>query len=328
MLRYIVKRVMVMIPMLIVLSVVSFVLIQLPPGDYLTTYINRLRSTGAQLDEAAIARIENQFGLGDPPVIQYFKWVYGFARGNMGYSFLYERSINQLISERIGLTIAISFSSLILIWIISFPLGFYSATHQHNALDGFARSVSFFGMSVPEFMLALTLMWLYFAATGKFGGGLYSDRWAGEPMSAGKFLDLLKHLVLPYLVIAVTGTAGLFKVFRANLIDEITKPYMKTAIAKGMPYTRALIKYPVRIALIPFVATVGWALPGLISGQTILAIVMDIPTVAPLLNSSLQNQDMYLGSSIIMILGTLTMIGTLLSDIILALVDPRVRSSL
>jgi peptide/nickel transport system permease protein len=241
---------------------------------------------------------------------------------------VYQRSVRILISERLGNTITLSLSSLILIWFVAFPLGFYSATHQHTGIDNAARSISFFGMSVPQFMLALCLMWLVFKITGKFSGGMFSEDYANQPMNWAKTVDFFKHMWMPYLVIAVTGTGGLFKVFRVNLIDEITKPYMKTAIAKGLSYNRALVKYPVRIALIPFVATVGWALPGLVSGQTILAIVMDLPTVAPLLNAALRNQDMYLGASIIMILGTLTMIGTLLSDIILALVDPRIRSSL
>jgi peptide/nickel transport system permease protein len=326
--KYIIKRTLVLIPLLIVLSVVSFVIIQLPPGDYLTTYVNQLRSTGAQLNEESIKAIEAQFGLNEPPVVQYFKWIGGFLRGNLGFSLLYQRNINQLIGERLGYTVGLSLSSLLLIWLVAFPLGFSSATHQHTPLDSFARSASFLGMSVPEFMLALTLLWLFFKATGRFGGGMFSDEFANEPLSFAKIIDFLKHMWMPYLIIIFTGTAGLFKVFRVNLIDEITKPYMKTAIAKGLSYTRALIKYPVRIALIPFVATVGWALPGLVSGQTILAIVMDLPTVAPLLNGALRNQDMYLGASIIMILGALTMIGTLFSDIILALVDPRVRNSL
>lgn len=314
--------------MLIALSVLSFIIIQLPPGDYLTTYINALRSGGAQVDESTIERLEIQFGLHDPPVLQYFKWIGGVIRGNMGYSFLWQRRVNDLIVERMGTTLALSITSLILIWIIAFPLGFYSATHQHTPLDNLTRSLSFFGMSVPEFMLALVFMWIFYKLTGAYAGGMYSEKYVNSPMSFGKLIDLLKHMWMPYLIIAITGTAGLFKVFRANLIDEITKPYMKTAIAKGLPYQRALIKYPVRIALIPFISTVGWALPGLISGQTILAIVMDLPTVAPLLNGALRNQDMYLGSAIIMILGTLTMLGTLVSDILLAVVDPRARSSL
>jgi peptide/nickel transport system permease protein len=328
MFRYIIKRILVLIPLLVALSILSFIIIQLPPGDYLTTYINTLRSTGAQVDESTIERLEIQFGLHDPPAIQYFKWIGGIVRGNMGYSFLWQRRVNDLIAERLGTTLMLSLTSLALIWVIAFPLGFYSATHQYTPLDSLSRSVSFLGMSIPEFMLALVFMWLFYKLTGTYAGGMYSDKYVNLPMSFGKFLDLLRHMWMPYLIIAITGTAGLFKVFRANLIDEITKPYMKTAIAKGLSYQRALIKYPVRIALIPFISTVGWALPGLISGQTILAIVMDLPTVAPLLNGALKNQDMYLGSAIIMILGTLTMLGTLVSDILLAVVDPRVRSSL
>jgi peptide/nickel transport system permease protein len=285
-------------------------------------------ASGAKLDDESIKALQAQFGLNDPPVVQYFKWAGGFLRGNLGFSLVYQRSVRLLIGERLGNTITLSFSSLILIWLVAFPLGFYSATHQHTGIDNAARSISFLGMSIPEFMLALCLMWIFFRITGKFSGGMFSEEYANQPMSWAKIVDFFKHMWMPYFIIAFTGTAGLFKVFRVNLIDEMTKPYMKTAIAKGLSYTRALIKYPVRIALIPFVATVGWALPGLVSGQTVLAIVMDLPTVAPLLNAALRNQDMYLGASIIMILGALTMIGTLFSDIILALVDPRVRNSL
>jgi peptide/nickel transport system permease protein len=319
---------MILIPMLIALSIACFIIIQLPPGDFLTTYINKLRSTGASIDENIVRQLQEEMGLNDPVMMQYFKWIGNISRGNFGFSFLWQRNVRDLIGGRLGYTMALALSSMILIWLIAFPLGFYSATHQYTFSDGLARSISFFGMSVPEFMLALILMWIYFMNTGSFGGGLYSDRYLLQPFSWGKFVDLLKHIWMPYLIIALTGTAGLFKIFRVNLIDEMKKPYMKTAIAKGLSYKKALLKYPVRIALIPFIATAGWSLPGLISGQTILAIVMDLPTLAPLLNDALKNQDMFLGAAIIMILGTMTMLGTLVSDIFLALVDPRVRSSL
>jgi peptide/nickel transport system permease protein len=328
MLRYIFKRILVLIPIGIVLSFVSFIIIQLPPGDFLSSYIQRLRATGAVVDDALIVQLEKQYGLNESFMAQYFKWVSGFPNGNLGYSFLFRQPVTGLIKERLGLTIAMALSSMVLVWLIAFPLGFYSATHRHRFLDGFIQSASFFGMSIPEFMLALVILWIYYKITGSFAGGLFSARYIDQPMSWAKFLDMVNHLWIPFLIIVVTQTAGLFKTFRVNLIDEINKPYMKTAVAKGLSYRRALIKYPVRIALIPFIATVGWALPGLISGQTILAIVMDLPTVAPLLTSALKGQDMYLAGGVILILGFLTMIGTLLSDIFLALADPRIRNSL
>ncbi len=269
-----------------------------------------------------------RYGMNQPLIIQYFKWIGRVLQGDLGYSFMWNRSVNELINERLGYTISISLISVLLIWIVAFPLAFYSATHQYNVVDYTFTSVSFFGLSIPEFLLALIFMWLYFAATGKFGGGMYSEQYINLPMSWAKFGDLLNHMWMPFLVIIITGTAGLFKTFRANLIDELGKPYVLTARAKGVPYGRLLLKYPARIALIPFISTVGWMLPGLISGQTILSIIMNLPTVGPLLYSALKNQDMFLAGSIVLILGALTMIGTMISDILLAVTDPRTRNEL
>ncbi len=328
MLPFIVKRLLLLVPLLLVFSVVCFIIIQLPPGDFLTTYINTLRSQGARITPEIIAGLEQRYGLNEPMYVQYFKWIGQVLQGDLGYSFSWNRSVNSLIAERLGYTIILGLTSVILIWVIAFPLGFYSATHQYNFIDYSFTSISFLGLSIPEFLLALVIMWIYFLFTGKFGGGMYSDQFADTPMSWAKFLDLLNHIWMPYLVIAVTGTAGLFKTFRANLLDELGKPYVVTAKAKGVPYLRLLIKYPGRIALIPFISTIGWMLPGLISGQTIISIVMNLPTLGPLLISSLRNQDMFLAGSIVLVLGTLTMIGTMISDILLAVTDPRTRHEL
>ena len=328
MLKYIVKRTLVLIPLLLALSVVVFVIIQLPPGDYLTTYINNLRSTGQQVTEDEIAALEARYGFDQPMYVQYMKWAQNLLRGDLGYSFVYKRSVNSLIASRLPATITLSVVSVFLIWIIAFPLGFYSATHKYSLGDYAFTSVSFFGISVPEFLLAIIIMYLYFLTTRQYAGGLYSDEFAGQPWTWAKIVNMLQHVWIPLLIIAFTGTAGLFKTFRANLIDELNKPYVKTARAKGVGNMRLLIKYPVRIALIPFIATVGWLLPGLISGQTILAQVLSLPTVGPLLLTALQNQDMYLAGSIVFIMGVLAMIGTLVSDILLALTDPRIRSSM
>lgn len=328
MLKYIVKRTLVLIPLLLALSVVVFVIIQLPPGDYLTTYINNLRSTGQQVTEDEIAALEARYGFDQPMYVQYMKWMQNLLRGDLGYSFVYKRSVNSLIASRLPATITLSVVSVFLIWIIAFPLGFYSATHKYSLGDYAFTSVSFFGISVPEFLLAIIIMYLYFLTTRQYAGGLYSDEFAGQPWTWAKIVNMLQHVWIPLLIIAFTGTAGLFKTFRANLIDELNKPYVKTARAKGVGNMRLLIKYPVRIALIPFIATVGWLLPGLISGQTILAQVLSLPTVGPLLLTALQNQDMYLAGSIVFIMGVLAMIGTLVSDILLALTDPRIRSSM
>ncbi len=328
MLQFILKRILILIPLLLAFSLICFIIIQLPPGDFLTTYINQLRQQGANIDQDTIDSLEARYGMNEPMIVQYFKWLGRLLQGDLGYSFVWNRSVNILIAERLGYTIILSLTSVILIWIIAFPLGFYSATHKYSIPDYTFTSISFFGLSIPEFLLALILMWVYFIATGKFGGGMYSEKFANLPMSWAKFVDLLNHIWMPYLVIAVTGTAGLFKTFRANLLDELGKPYVVTARAKGVPHMRLLIKYPGRIALIPFISTIGWMLPGLISGQTILAIVMNLPTVGPLLISALKNQDMFLAGSVVFILGALTMVGTMLSDILLALTDPRTRKEL
>ena len=328
MLQYIVKRTLVLIPLLLALSIVVFIIIQLPPGDYLTTYINQLRSTGMEVTEDQIKALEARYGFDQPMYIQYLKWMKNLLKGDMGYSFVYNRPVNALVGSRLPATIAISLVSTILIWLIAFPIGFSSATHKYSFGDYAFTGISFFGVSVPEFLLAILIMYLYFLVTRKYAGGLYSDVYAGKPWTWDKIVDMLKHVWIPLLVIAITGTAGLFKTFRANLLDELGKPYVKTARAKGVSNMRLLIKYPVRIALIPFIATVGWMLPGLISGQTVLSMVLSLPTVGPLLITALQNQDMYLAGSIVFVMGLMAMIGTLVSDILLAVTDPRIRNSM
>ena len=328
MLQYIVKRTLVLIPLLLALSIVVFIIIQLPPGDYLTTYINQLRSTGMEVTEDQIKALEARYGFDQPMYIQYLKWMKNLLKGDMGYSFVYNRPVNALVGSRLPATIAISLVSTILIWLIAFPIGFYSATHKYSFGDYAFTGISFFGVSVPEFLLAILIMYLYFLVTRKYAGGLYSDVYAGKPWTWDKIVDMLKHVWIPLLVIAITGTAGLFKTFRANLLDELGKPYVKTARAKGVSNMRLLIKYPVRIALIPFIATVGWMLPGLISGQTVLSMVLSLPTVGPLLITALQNQDMYLAGSIVFVMGLMAMIGTLVSDILLAVTNPRIRNSM
>ena len=328
MLQYIVKRTLVLIPLLLALSIVVFIIIQLPPGDYLTTYINQLRSTGMEVTEDQIKALEARYGFDQPMYMQYLKWMKNLLKGDMGYSFVYNRPVNALVGSRLPATIAISLVSTILIWLIAFPIGFYSATHKYSFGDYAFTGISFFGVSVPEFLLAILIMYIYFLVTRKYAGGLYSDVYAGKPWTWDKIVAMLKHVWIPLLVIAITGTAGLFKTFRANLLDELGKPYVKTARAKGVSNMRLLIKYPVRIALIPFIATVGWMLPGLISGQTVLSMVLSLPTVGPLLITALQNQDMYLAGSIVFVMGLMAMIGTLVSDILLAVTDPRIRNSM
>lgn len=326
MLTYILKRVVQMIPTLFVISVISFTIIQLPPGDYLTTYINTLRQSGEEVDQARIAALEARYGLNRPMHVQYWNWISGIIlRGDFGYSFQWNRPVSTLIWRRLLMTVLLSMSSLMFVWIVGFTIGLYVATHKYSLGDYLATFLGFIGLATPNFMLALVLMWIAFAYFGQNLGGLFSEAFVDAPWSLAKVGDLLKHLIIPVIVVGTAGTAGLIRIFRANLLDEINKLYVVTARAKGVGETKLLFKYPTRIALIPFVSTVGWQLPALISGSTITAIVLNLPTTGPLLLQSLRSQDMYLAASFIMILSFLTVIGTLLSDILLAWLDPRIR---
>lgn len=323
---FIIKRLLMTIPTLVFISIISFIIIQLPPGDYLTTYISQLEASGAVPDKALIESLTKQYGLDKPMYIQYFKWMGGIMHGDFGYSFEWERPVNTLIWERLGLTLIISVFTLFFTWIVAFPFGVYSATHKYSIGDYIITLIGFIGLAIPNFMLALILMWIGYTQFGLSVGGLFSPEYSQAAWSFGKFLDLLKHMWIPVIVIGTSGTAALIRTMRANLLDEMNKPYVTTARAKGISERKLLYKYPVRIALIPFISTVGWSLPMLISGETIVAVVLNLPTTGPLLLRSLQSQDMYLAGSFIMILSVLTVIGTLISDILLAVVDPRIRS--
>ena len=323
--RYILERILYAIPTLILISIVSFTIIQLPPGDFLTSYIAQLSQAGQTVDEATIAALTKRYGLEQPIYVQYFKWVWGMLRGDFGQSFEWNRPVNTLIWERLALTVAISLCTLIFTWIVAFPIGLYSATHQYSVGDYFVSFLGFIGIAIPQFMLALILMWIAYSYFGQSVGGLFSPEYVEAAWGWAKIMDLLKHLWIPVIIIGMSGTAGLIRTFRANLLDELNKPYVTTARAKGVPERKLLYKYPVRIAMIPFISTVGWSLPGLISGETITSVVLSLPTTGPLLLRALQSQDMYLAGSFVMLLSILTVIGTLISDILLAWIDPRIR---
>lgn len=325
MLQYILRRILYMIPTLILISVVSFIIIQLPPGDFLTSYIAQLSQTGETVDEATIAALKKRYGLDQPYYIQYFMWVKGMFQGDFGQSFEWNRPVSQLIWERLGLTVAVSTFTMLFSWALSFPIGMYSATHQYSAGDYLATFIGYIGLATPNFMIALILMWIAYSVFGASVGGLFSPQYVEAPWSWGKFLDLLNHLWIPAIVIGMGGTAGLIRTLRANLLDELHKPYVVTARAKGVPERRLLWRYPLRMAIIPWISTVGWSLPGIVSGETIVAVVLSLPTTGPLLLRALQSQDMYLAGSFIMFLSFLTVIGTLISDILLGWVDPRIR---
>ena len=317
-----------MIPTLLVVSIISFFVIQLPPGDYLSSYVATLRDQGDLVDEAELAALEKRYGLGKPIYVQYYKWVSGILlRGDWGQSMEWQRPVKELIWDRMALTVVLSTISLLVSWFVAIPVGVYSATHQYSIPDYVMSVFSFIGAGTPGFMLALVVMYLAWSKLGMAVGGLFSEEYITAPWSWAKVVDMLKHLWMPVLIIAINGTAGGIRTTRANLLDEMHKPYVQTARAKGVKEGKMVWKYPVRVAMNPFFSTVGWQLAGLISGQTLLAVVLSLQTTGPLMLRALTSQDMYLAGSFLLLLSTLTVIGTLLSDILLAWVDPRIRMS-
>ena len=328
MLKFILRRLLLFIPTLLAVSMVTFVLIQLPPGDYLSTIIYQLEESGEDVDEALLASLRKRYGLDQPIYMQYLRWIGSIVLdGDFGYSMAHNRPVSDLIWERLAWTLVISFSTLIVTWIIAFPIAIYSATHQYSIGDYAFTFIGFVGRGIPNFMIALILMWIGFSVFNFGIGGLFSEEYRRAPWSLGKFVDLLQHLWVPLVVLGTAGTAGLIRITRANLLDELRKPYVITARAKGLTEQRVVWKYPVRVALNPFISSVGYVLPGLISGSTIISVVLSLPTTGPLLLSALLSQDMYLAGSFLLMLSTLTVFGTLLSDILLAWVDPRIRMS-
>jgi peptide/nickel transport system permease protein len=326
MLAYILRRIMLMIPTLLVITVISFAVIQLPPGDYLTSYAAQLRETGDIVDEAELEVLKERYGLGQPVYVQYYKWVSGIIlRGDWGQSMEWQRPVKDLIWERMALTLVLSGISLLVSWFVAIPVGVYSATHQYSIPDYVMSIFSFVGAGMPGFMLALVVMYLAWSKLGMAVGGLFSEQYITAPWSWARVVDMFKHLWIPVLIIAINGTAGGIRTTRANLLDELNKPYVETARAKGLKEGKLIWKYPTRVALNPFFSTLGWQLAGLISGQTLLAVVLSLQTTGPLLLRALTSQDMYLAGSFLLLLSTLTVIGTLVSDILLAWVDPRIR---
>ena len=325
MLSYIVRRFLYMIVLLLVLSVVSFIIIQLPPGDYLSAMIENLKNRGIRLDAEEIAGLEKRYGLDLPVYQQYLKWLLNLLRGDMGTSFIWNQPVTKLIGSRLALTVSISLLTLVLTYAVAIPIGVYSATHQYSVSDYAFTVFGFLGLATPNFLLALILMYLFFVHFGWSVGGLFSPEYALEPWSFGKIVDLLKHLPVPLIVIGTSGTAGLIRVMRSTLLDELRKQYVVTARAKGVSERRLLFRYPIRIAINPMVSTIGGLLPAIISGATLTSIVISLPTVGPLLLRALQNQDMYLAGSLVMLLSAFGILGTIISDMLLVVVDPRIR---
>jgi peptide/nickel transport system permease protein len=325
MLNYIIRRFLYMLLLMVGASIISFAIIVLPPGDYLTSYINNLRAQGNEIAQDQAEALRRQYGLDQPLYMQYLKWAWKFLHGDMGRSFQWQRPVVELIKERIGLTVLVSLVALLFTYVVAVPIGIYSAVRQYSMGDYFFTVVGFVGISVPDFLLALVLIvWLY-KSFGVSVAGLYSAQFKGEPWTWAKIIDLLKHLPMPIIVIGMSGTAYIIRVMRGMMLDELNRPYVTTARAKGLTELRLLTKYPVRVALNPIVSTIGWTLPNIFSGQTIAAIVLGLPTIGPILYQALQQEDMFLAASTVMITTALTIIGTLVSDLLLAWLDPRIR---
>lgn len=326
MLTFIARRILLMIPTLIFISFVSFAIIVLPPGDFLTTYVAQLAATGTKVSEETIEALRQAYGIGDPFYVQYWKWISRIIfQGDFGLSFEWNQPISDLLWGRIGMTLIVSGAALMFTWIVAFPIGILSAVRQYSVTDYISTFLAFIGLAVPDYLLALVLMIFAFTVFGADVSGLLSLQFADAPWSWGKLWDLLGHLWVPVLVLGTARTAVLVRVMRANLLDELQRPYVTAARAKGLSEGKVLLRYPVRAALNPFVSTVGWELPNLISGVTIVSVVLSLPTTGPLLLKSLLSQDMYLAAAFILILSVLTLIGTLVSDVLLAILDPRIR---
>lgn len=325
MIRYVLKRLLTMIPTLLIVSIISFILIQLPPGDIIESTIQNLEQQGQPVSQERIAALREMYHLNDPMPVQYLRWIGGFLRGDMGYSIVYQQPVNRLIGERVLLTVLVAFSSMLFTWVVALPIGIYSAVRQYSKTDYLVTVLALVGMATPGFMLALLVMYAGYQWLGISIGGLFSPAYVDAPWSLARLADLLQHLWAPMVVVGLSGAAGMIRIMRANLLDELKKPYVVTARAKGVRPLKLILKYPVRLAINPFVSTIGWMLPALFSGSAIVSVVMDLPTTGPLLLEALLSQDMFLAGSFILILSALTVAGTLISDLLLAAVDPRIR---
>jgi peptide/nickel transport system permease protein len=323
--RYILFRIAFMVPTLIIISVLVFTIIELPPGDYFESYIAELKAQGEGVNLEQIAALREQYGFDKPLVLRYFYWVFDMLRGDFGYSFEYQLPVSDIVGDRLWLTVLVSFVTIIFTWLIAFPIGIYSATHQYSWGDYGLTFLGLLGIAIPNFMLALILMYFANIWFGTSIGHLMDREYLSEPMSIAKVKSILSHLWIPVLIVGTAGTAGMIRRLRANLLDELRKQYVTTARAKGVPPLKALLKYPLRMALNFFISDIGSILPAIISGAEITAIVLSLETTGPMLIRALQSQDMYLAGSFLMFLAFLTVIGVLISDIALAFLDPRIR---
>jgi peptide/nickel transport system permease protein len=326
MFNYILQRILMAVVTVWAISIISFVIIQLPPGDYVTSYIAATQAAGDSVSMELAESLRQQYALDQPIYVQYFRWIEQMTKGNFGISFEWRRPVTEVIGDRLLFTIVVAGSAIMFTWALALPIGIYSAVRKYSLGDYIATFVGFIGLAIPDFLLALLLMYLGFELFGANIGGLFSPEYQTAPWSLAKLWDMIQHLWLPALVLGLSGTASLIRIMRANLLDELRKPYVVTARAKGIAETRVILKYPVRVALNPFASTIGYILPQIIGGSVIVSLVVSLPTLGPTLLRSLISQDMFLAGTIVLILGILTVIGTLLSDILLMIIDPRIRT--
>ena len=323
MIWYIGRRILYLIPTLLIVSIIAFAVIQLPPGDFLASLISSAVET---VDQAQVDALRQRYGLDEPVYVQYWKWISGIiTKGDFGDSFEWNRPVSDLIWERLGLTMVISLITLAFVWVVSIPIGIYSAVKKYTVGDYIVTVIGFIGLAIPNFLLALVLMYIAFRYFGQSVGGLFSPDYIDAEWSLDRVIDLLSHIWLPVIILGTAGTAALIRVMRANLLDELSKLYVDAARARGLSEVRLLFKYPVRVALNPLVSAMAWIFPALVSGSAITSIVLNLQTTGPLLYRSLQSQDMYLAGSLILLVSVLTIMGTLVSDILLAWIDPRIQ---
>lgn len=321
------RRVLLALPTLLFISIVSFAIIQLPPGDFVTTRVSQWIAQGESVDAETESMLRARYGVDQPVSLQYLKWLRNLIRGDLGVSWAWAKPVGALVAERLPWSLLVSCISLVFVYLVAIPIGVLSATRQYTLSDYAFTFVGFVGLAIPNFLFALIFLWLFFLATGNSAIGLFSRQYLSAPWSVGRVLDLLKHLIIPVIIVGTAGTASLIRVMRANLLDELKKQYVIVARAKGLAEGRLLFRYPVRMAINPIVSTVGWTLPALVNGELLTSIVLGLPTLAPVLLQSLLTEDLYLAGSIIFILSILTVVGTLLSDLLLVWADPRIRDA-
>jgi peptide/nickel transport system permease protein len=325
--KFLLRRFFYMIITIWITSIVAFAVIQLPPGDFVSNMVSEMTQQGMdEISPQVIAQLREQYGLNDPLPVQYFKWIRNIVtKGSFGYSLDLRRDARELILERLPMTFTITGVSVLFIWAIALPVGVFSAVRKYSLGDYAATFLGFIGLAIPNFLLALILMYLSYRYGGQALIGLFSQEYATAPWSLAKLLDLLRHLWIPVIIIGTAGTAGLIRITRANLLDELNRPYVDTARAKGMSEGRLLWKYPVRYALNPFISTIGFVIPFLVAGEVVVSIVLNLPTSGPVLFNALVKQDMYVAAGFILMLSTLTVIGVFISDVLLVMLDPRIR---